>query len=109
MEIELIGAIEARLVEGDQARALRAGDRVAIDSERLVVHQGCGRTAPPGVRDASRRLELDDATVTWGVRGGHCQVWSEAGVACVRDCGSDNGTLIERDGVSRQVAAGRVE
>jgi hypothetical protein len=108
VELELISAIGARLVEGDQARALRVGDRVAIDSEPLVVHQGCGRAAPPGVRDASRRLELDDSTVTWGVGAGHCHAWAEMGGVRVRDSGSDNGTMIEREGAVTRLAGGQV-
>lgn len=108
VELELVDDIEGRLMERGEVRSVRAGDRAAIDSERLVVHQGCGRATPPGIRDASRRLELDEGTVTWGVGSGHCQLWAEGGVVLVRDAGSDNGTLIERDGVATRVAAGQV-
>jgi hypothetical protein len=108
VELELIEGSEGRIVERERVRALRVGDRLAIDAEPLVVHQGCGRAAPPGVRDAARRLELDDATVTWGVGAGHCQVWAELGVVCVRDSGSDNGTFIEREGAVTRVTGGQV-
>lgn len=100
VELELTEGPEGRVVERERVRALRAGERVAVDAEPLVVHQGCGRAAPWRVSGALRRLELDDPTVTWGVGAGHCQVWLEMGGVRVRDSGSDNGTFIERDGAA---------
>lgn len=108
VELELIEDIAGRAFEPGRTRSLGAGDRVEIRSDPLVVHQGLGRPAPPGALDAHRRLALDDASVTWGVASGHCQIWSEATVARVRDSGSDNGTFIERDGVATRVAGGQL-
>ncbi|WP_437608285.1 FHA domain-containing protein [Sorangium sp. So ce834] len=106
LALRLSTAVGARLVCEGRVRPLSINDVIDISEERLTIHQGCGRRPPAGVAVGARRLELDHATVTWGVRSGHCRVWRYGDSSFVEDMSSDNGTHVHRDGHWRHMTPG---
>lgn len=76
---------------------IKPGTRIPITETGLVL---VGEVRPSQDAAGASLIALGDSTVSSG-RHGHCRIWLRDAEVVIRDCGSDNGTLIDNGRASR--------